>query len=104
MYGLSTYAHALSENYLSNRKQCEQIDDSCCSFLEIIKVVPQVSILGSPIFNIFINDIFYFMNQAKLFYYADDITVSFSHLVFATLKSILEEEVEPLSSVSRGIS
>ena len=44
------------------------------------------------IFNIFLNDIFYFIKEGKLFNYADDNTLSFSHPVFATLIEILERE------------
>ena len=40
----------------------------------------------------FLNDIFYFIIEGKLFNYADDNTLSFSHLVFATLVEILERE------------
>ena len=95
-YGLSQDAVDLIDNYLSNRKQCVKIGEKCSSFLNIIKGVPQGSILDPLIFNIFINDIFYFIDKAKLFIYADDNTLSFSHSDFATLVEILIRESKVL--------
>ena len=95
-YGLSNDAVDLIDDYLSNRKQCVKIGEKCSSFLNIIKGVPQGSILGSLIFNIFINDIFYFVDKAKLFNYADDNTLSCSHSDFATLVEILVRESKVL--------
>ena len=59
---------------------------------KITKGVLQGSILGPVIFNIFLNDIFYFIEKGKLFNYADDNTLSFSHPDFATLLTVLEQE------------
>ena len=95
-YGLSNDAVDLIDDYLSNRKQCVKIGEKCSSFLNIIKGVPQGSILGPLIFNIFINDTFYFIDKAKLFNYADDNTLSFSHSDFATLVEILVRESKVL--------
>ena len=46
---------------------------------EIIKGVPQGSIIGPLLFNIFINDIFLIPNKSSLHNYADDNTLSYSH-------------------------
>ena len=47
-------------------------------FESILKGVPQGSILGPVLFNIFINDIFHFVEYCNLYNYADDNTVSCS--------------------------
>ena len=44
------------------------------------------------IFNIFINDIFYFINQAKVYNYADDNTLSHCDTNINNLKEVLESE------------
>ena len=77
-YGLSDNALKLMESYLTNRKQCVKLGSTKSDFESILKGVPQGSILGPVLFNIFVNDIFHFVESCNLYNYADDNTVSCS--------------------------
>jgi hypothetical protein len=95
-YGLSPNAVALIRSYLTGRKQCVKVGNVSSSLKNIEKGVPQGSILGPTLFNIFVNDIFSFVKQSKLVNYADDNTLSFSHKHLTTLRQTLEEECNSL--------
>ena len=95
-YGLSNEALDLLKSYLSNRKQCVKIGSVCSSFLNIYKGVPQGSILGPLLFNIFINDIFHFIEKGNLYNYADDNTLSYSSNNINELVNTLETESSAL--------
>ena len=48
--------------------------------------------MGPLLFNVFINDIFYFVKKGTLYNYADDNTLSYGHPDFNVLTSVLESE------------
>ena len=81
----------LIENYLTSRKQRVKIGQVCSEWSSISKGVPQGSILGPLLFNIFMNDIFYFVRKCDLYGYADDNTLSKAAKNAASLKELLRE-------------
>ena len=66
------------------------MNDVCSNFLDLYKGVPQGSILGPVIFNIFLNDIFYFVTNCDLYNYADDNTLSNASSNIIEIKQVLE--------------
>ena len=64
-YDLSNSARSLLQRTLSDGKQMVKLGHCKSTFLKIIKGAPQVSILGPLLFNIFLNDIFYFVKKIK---------------------------------------
>ena len=66
-YGLSDEAVLLLKSYLSDRKQRIKLNNIVSSWSEIKQGVPHGSILGLLLFNVFINDIFYFKEHGTLY-------------------------------------
>ena len=74
-YGFFMTSPKLMQSYLCNRFQKTSVNASFSGWKEIETGVPQGSILGPLLFYIFLNDIFYFINNGNLCNYADDNTL-----------------------------
>ena len=71
-YGIGTKTLRLFYDYLKRRKQRVKIGSIFSDWLNILLGVPQGSILGPLLFNIFINDIISFVEICNICNFADD--------------------------------
>lgn len=91
-YGFSNSACKLIVSYLSNTMQKVKINENRNNWSHLKKDIPQGSCLGPIIFNIFINDIFYFIVKCNLMNYADDNTLSASDYYFDLVTAALQHD------------
>ena len=71
-YGFSLTALRLVHDYLSNRKQRTRVNNSYIDWLEVAFGVRQRSILGPLLFNIFLADLFFTLDDGHFTNFADD--------------------------------
>ena len=87
-YGIDKTGLNLIHDYLSNRKQRTKTNSSYSNWYDIVSGTPQGSILGPLLSNLFINDLFLFIERTKICDFADDKTI---YSCQNDLKTILEE-------------
>ena len=75
-YGLSISACNLMARYLQDRKQHVKLGPVRSTWSNLSKGAPQGYIRGPVLFNVFMNDLFYFIEKCSLYNYADDNSMS----------------------------
>ena len=91
-YGLSKDGVTFIYSHLKRRKQGVKINDTESIFQILLSGVPQGSILGPILFNIFINDLFLFINEVELANFADDNAIYTSKKDVNEVLKVLEKE------------
>ena len=74
-YGVGENSLRLIQNYFSQRQQRLKVGSSFSEWLEIVLGIPQGSILGPILFNVFINDLLLFIKKTYINNFADDTTL-----------------------------
>ena len=97
-YGFTLPALRLIHNYLSHRKQRTRVNNSYSEWLAVIFVVPQGSILGPLLFNIFLADLFLIHSDIDIANFADDNT---PYLSAKNVEDVIESLERALVSLFR---
>ena len=95
-YGFSLPALKLIYDYLSNRQQRTKINHDFSSWEEVLFGVPQSSVLGPILFNIFLSDLFLVIKETEYTSYGDDSTLYDTGNVIEDEISSLQESSEKL--------
>ena len=75
-------------SYLKNRKQRLKVNATFTTWIDLISGVPQGSVLGLLLFNIYLNDLFFFLQDINICNLADETT---PFVCDETLESVLDE-------------
>ena len=94
-YGFSK--NALRFIYLTDRKQRVKVNGAFSEWQETKLGVPQGSVLGPLLFNIYINDLFYLLKDTDICNYADDTTIFVCDNQLENIQNRLEQDALKLS-------
>lgn len=92
-YGADEGTTTLIKDYLSNRFQRVRLGDTLSNWQPICNGVPQGSILGPLLFNIFLNDLSYVIEKCTLSTYADDTQIFYADNQLSKIEETINNDV-----------
>ena len=96
--GIRGVCRDLFSSYLSDRRQCVRINGILSEYETIKCGVPQGTILGPILFNIYIDNLFHLMSCGDIFAYADDTAIFYTDKSWIDLKTKIEKDMENIKS------
>ncbi len=93
-YGLSSEACTFMRSYICDRYHRVKVSNTKSSLTKLTKCIAQSCGLGPFLLNVFMNDIYYFMEIYDLVNYADDNTLSVIKRTVQMVLSALKRDAE----------
>ena len=92
VYGSNYNSLTFMLDYLTSRKQRTKIGTSYSNLTEIFRGIPQGSVLGSLMFTIFSNDIFFFVENSVKIKYVEKFVVLLMIILYFHVKTSTPSE------------